>query len=327
MKDKIWEEIKEDKDTVYGISMLDAFLRTTEYIEERHYEELSKDKKKLVSPTVLLSITRDTKEAEYAIKAGADVKAAISQFARGATYFDNEKKALDRHEALMAIISLRSEELNNTLFHNIMEAAIWSGITDMLELMVSVPMFKKIVNSHDEDIIWDALGAAKPEMKASAGIVVDALYKAVENNEQEMKDKDIDPDENRLARIRLAKIAKDRGMWKELWFIVSMHSNRSIHSDVVPLAAAEGFEPGVLKLAIDSKIHGTDDETLLYILGRISGSRVAPAFVDDRMETIKSILDALSPNTEIPSWIAKDAEGNKNHDVAELIRKKMKELA
>ena len=320
-KNEIWDRIQEDKTEVYGMSMLDAFLRTTEYIDERHYSELPKDKKKLVSPTLLLAITRDTKEAEDSIKAGADVKAAMSQFARGPAYFDNEKKALDRKEALMAIISLRSDEISFTHFHDIMEVAAWVGITDMLELMVSSPKFKKIVDGGNEDLVWDALGAAKPDQKAAAEIIVDALYGAIENNEREMKDGDLDSDENRLARIRLAKAAKDRGMWKELWFVASMHSNRSIHSDVVPLAAAEGFEPGVLKLAIDLKVHGTDDETLLYMLGRAAGGNVAPAFVEDRMDIVKHILGAISPKAEIPSWILKTAERN----IAELIRKKTEE--
>jgi ankyrin repeat protein len=70
-QDEIWDRIKEDKDEVYGMSMLDMFLKLTEKLVPKHYEELPADKRKLLDPEIRLQNTTSVDEADRAIKDGA----------------------------------------------------------------------------------------------------------------------------------------------------------------------------------------------------------------------------------------------------------------
>jgi ankyrin repeat protein len=70
-KDEIWKQIKEDETEVYGQSMLDMFLMTTDNIKKSHYDELPESKKKITAPEVRLKNADSVAEAEKAIKTGA----------------------------------------------------------------------------------------------------------------------------------------------------------------------------------------------------------------------------------------------------------------
>jgi len=52
-KNEIWEQIKNDKTTIYGQSMLDIFLQTTNTLELDHYLELDYKQKKLINDAKL----------------------------------------------------------------------------------------------------------------------------------------------------------------------------------------------------------------------------------------------------------------------------------
>jgi len=51
-KDEIWKAIKNDKSTIYGEPFIDLFLKTTNQLEPRHFEELTPEQKKEISPSV-----------------------------------------------------------------------------------------------------------------------------------------------------------------------------------------------------------------------------------------------------------------------------------
>lgn len=85
-RDKIWEQIKKDKDTVYGKSMLEMFLSMTEKLELDHYEELASTQKKLVDPEWRLQNANDEDEAGESIKDGAkNFSQALKIFAKRAS--------------------------------------------------------------------------------------------------------------------------------------------------------------------------------------------------------------------------------------------------
>lgn len=71
-KDEVWERIKGDATTVYGVPMLEMFVKTTDALESRHYDELDRGMRSLVSPKVRLHATSDPKEARAAIKEAPD---------------------------------------------------------------------------------------------------------------------------------------------------------------------------------------------------------------------------------------------------------------
>jgi hypothetical protein len=70
-KDEIWERLKGDGAKVYGQSMLDMFLKTTEKLERRHWDELDQKQRKLVNPEIRLRLASTVQEAESAAKDGA----------------------------------------------------------------------------------------------------------------------------------------------------------------------------------------------------------------------------------------------------------------
>lgn len=71
-KDEVWEKVRQDKDKVYGKTMLEMFLRTTENLERRHYDQLPPDMKRLVNPQARLAIAITEEEAEEAVDDGAE---------------------------------------------------------------------------------------------------------------------------------------------------------------------------------------------------------------------------------------------------------------
>jgi hypothetical protein len=55
-RDEIWQQIKNDKSTIYGDSVLDSFLKITEKLDPNHYKELTKEQQKKISPQAALYI-------------------------------------------------------------------------------------------------------------------------------------------------------------------------------------------------------------------------------------------------------------------------------
>lgn len=90
-KDSIWEELKRDGTEVYGQSMMDMFLRTTEELDPRHFAELPESKKGLVSPQTVLGLAQTPEEAEEAIRKGAS------------EFWEAVPKTLKRDDAEMAL--------------------------------------------------------------------------------------------------------------------------------------------------------------------------------------------------------------------------------
>jgi len=83
-KDEVWERLKKDETKVYGQSMLDMFLKTTDRLERRHLDELPEAKRRLVNPEVKLKLASTVGEAERAVKDGAkDFDTALLYAARG----------------------------------------------------------------------------------------------------------------------------------------------------------------------------------------------------------------------------------------------------
>jgi hypothetical protein len=67
-KDEVWKQINEDKTEVYGMSMLDAFLKTVEVLEPHHYGDLPDAKREIVQdPSLKLGFAKTVKEAEKAL--------------------------------------------------------------------------------------------------------------------------------------------------------------------------------------------------------------------------------------------------------------------
>jgi hypothetical protein len=67
-KNEIFEQIKNDKTMIYGQSMLDVFLQTTEDLKIDHYLELDDKQKKLINNAIL--------SYNLAITLGADGRSA-----------------------------------------------------------------------------------------------------------------------------------------------------------------------------------------------------------------------------------------------------------
>lgn len=70
-KDEVWARLKSDDAEVYGQSMLDMFLKTTNHLERRHLEDLPESKRNMVNPQMMLNLARTPAEAERAMKKGA----------------------------------------------------------------------------------------------------------------------------------------------------------------------------------------------------------------------------------------------------------------
>jgi len=105
-KDEIWKQIKEDRTEVYGEPMLDLFLKTTEGIEKRHYDELPEGKRKLLDPEIRLRRADTVAEADRAIKDGAkeETEALWGAASRGnldiVKFFVHEKGVKQTEHAL-----------------------------------------------------------------------------------------------------------------------------------------------------------------------------------------------------------------------------------
>jgi hypothetical protein len=95
-KDEVWDRIKDDKDEVYGTSMLDMFLKLTGKLIPKHYEELPEDKRKLLSPEIRLDNTTSVDEADRAIKDGAKGLSWALQRAYRQGHFEMMKLLVDR---------------------------------------------------------------------------------------------------------------------------------------------------------------------------------------------------------------------------------------
>ena len=72
-KDRVWQQIKKDKTAVYGEPMLNQFLRVAAKIEKRHWDELTPEQKRLVNAQTRLDYAESPKEAEQALKDGAEL--------------------------------------------------------------------------------------------------------------------------------------------------------------------------------------------------------------------------------------------------------------
>lgn len=68
---EVWSRLKSDDAKVYGEPILDMFLKMTDVLERRHWDELPESKRDMVDPQVELAIAQNPAEAERAIKKGA----------------------------------------------------------------------------------------------------------------------------------------------------------------------------------------------------------------------------------------------------------------
>jgi len=71
-RDQIWQELKNNKETIYNEPMLDVFLKTTSDLERKHYDELPESKRKLVGANLRLEIANSSQEVDQALKDGAE---------------------------------------------------------------------------------------------------------------------------------------------------------------------------------------------------------------------------------------------------------------
>jgi ankyrin repeat protein len=71
-KDEVWQQLKRDKTMVYGEPIMNQFLKLAQRIDKHHWDELSAEQRKLVEPQTRLNFAATVKEAEQAIKDGAD---------------------------------------------------------------------------------------------------------------------------------------------------------------------------------------------------------------------------------------------------------------
>lgn len=62
-RDEIWRELQKDDAKVYGEPILDMFLKMTEDLERRHWDELSRDQKEIASTSVKFSVLSSNQEA------------------------------------------------------------------------------------------------------------------------------------------------------------------------------------------------------------------------------------------------------------------------
>ena len=54
-QDEIWQKIKEDKTKIYGETMLDVFLQTTDYLSLKHYLELTNKQKDFIKSKQIIN--------------------------------------------------------------------------------------------------------------------------------------------------------------------------------------------------------------------------------------------------------------------------------
>jgi hypothetical protein len=129
-KDEIWEKIKKDETEVYGQSMLDMFLKTTDELNNKHYEELSEDKKRLVSPELRLRHARTVDEANSAIKDGAKgFNLALYYAAKDG-----------RLEVVKILIERGADQLNSAL-----DVAALSGHSETVRFLVDKGMSRTAI--------------------------------------------------------------------------------------------------------------------------------------------------------------------------------------
>jgi hypothetical protein len=70
-KDKIWQQIKNDKTIIYNEPILDIFIKLNKELSENHYNELTKDQKKIANPEVRLKYSTDSVDIKNAVRDGA----------------------------------------------------------------------------------------------------------------------------------------------------------------------------------------------------------------------------------------------------------------
>jgi hypothetical protein len=63
-RNEIWDQLKSDKGTVYGQRMLDIFLTLADKLKPEHYQELTPDQKKSISPKIAAHIFQVVKNPE-----------------------------------------------------------------------------------------------------------------------------------------------------------------------------------------------------------------------------------------------------------------------
>lgn len=70
-KDAVWEKMKRDRTEVYGVPMIDMFLKLVDGLEWRHWNELTPAQRKSTYPEVRLKWASTVEDAEAAVRDGA----------------------------------------------------------------------------------------------------------------------------------------------------------------------------------------------------------------------------------------------------------------
>lgn len=71
-RDEVWEELRKDDTRVYGEPIIDAFLKMTEELDDAHWDGLTTAQRGLPNPEIRLKFAATQKEAERAVKDGAE---------------------------------------------------------------------------------------------------------------------------------------------------------------------------------------------------------------------------------------------------------------
>ena len=179
-KDEVWDRLKKESETVYGQSMLDMFLKTTEDLERRHWDELDTRQRKLVNPEIKLKLAITPGEAERAIKDGAkDLDGALNSAAyRGHVEICRlliEKGAKDLDRALINAAQGGHVEICRFL--------IEKGAKDLNEALYSaakgghVEVCRLLIDKGAKNLDWALNSASSPKVR-------ELLLRAKEKNEQ-----------------------------------------------------------------------------------------------------------------------------------------------
>lgn len=121
-RDSVWEELMGDKSMVYGEPILDVFLKMTEFLDRKHFDDLTPKQKRIVRPATRLWLVNTPEEAREIVKEGG---------------LDIEEEfriaAINNKVGLMKILmSIGAKDLDGAM----MEAATW-GKADAAEFLIS----------------------------------------------------------------------------------------------------------------------------------------------------------------------------------------------
>lgn len=329
-KDEVWKEIKSDETKVYGKSMLEMFISSTDVIDSRHYEELPKNTRRLVRPLPRLRATADPDEARAAIKEG---RKEISS--RSASDIMDEiigkGEVSDKWRVLVVIAEYLGDNIRTNQFGRLLDEAAALGVKEFAESLASLPHFRTMVRFGNEDDLWSCVqGALLLGQRDIALFITRRIAEAFDSQEDNKYERDnvlgyeVDH-KKRVSRARMGLDAAERGLWDALEFVTSMRNTRGHHRQGVLIAAVEEINPEAVDLALS---HGEGDA--MDALRRVATIRhhknsvMEKEFQKQILTITKMLIDALPRDARIDPAIAKSADFNKNHEVAEMVRDAMR---